>query len=696
MNKIAVFAAISSGAFGAFPVLGADNVNETVIVQATRVEKDIKDVPQSIDVLTSEEINTQRHRTVADAIKAIPNITLSDIAGDYNYVQIRGLPRNLEQANVPIYVDGVPQTSLYGLNLSLLDVESIEFLRGPQGNIYGSNARDGIIVITTKKPANEPTASVKVGSANYDEKSAQLLASSALIDDVLSAKIAINHLKRGGFVENTYLDKSVDDKTQNNLALSFYWTPDTDWSASLYMDYGETDGGAYPYVPGTSQPNRGDDIQTAMDVDGVFEQKSKGVALNLGWDFHPEWAFNSVTGYRSINTFGRFDADLAVTPAAMSMLVDTWLDEEDYFQELRLTSTPGVLPVDWIVGAAYYRVTENNRNRAAMTLMDMDLTKVAGDYSRDTYTAYVDVIWRFAPTWTVNVGGRYTKENYEIDSAFYNLFLNPAQTQGDYSTDYDEFLPKLAISKDFGRDHTLYASYGEGLLSGGGSWMAEETTVSGERLGYGKTYEPETSEVFEFGYKSYWLDRTVMANINLFEARVNNYQYAYPDAGGNARIASIQEVRSRGVEGSISALLTEAWQAALRFGFNDAKITQVDGYTGASMAQGNRVPYAPKYDVHLESTYLAQLSDDWGFTPSISVSHFGEVAQDGQGKRFQDPYWVVNANLNFTYRDDYSIRVWGANLTDERYQTYSVNWGGTDYSTYGEPLRFGLDLEAKF
>lgn len=346
MNKIAVFAAISSGAFGAIPVLAADNVNETVIVQATRVEKDIKDVPQSIDVLTSEEINTQRHRTVADAIKAIPNITLSDIAGDYNYVQIRGLPRNLEQANVPIYVDGVPQTSLYGLNLSLLDVESIEFLRGPQGNIYGSNARDGIIVITTKKPANEPTASVKVGSANYDEKSAQLLASSALIDDVLSAKIAINHLKREGFVENTYLDKSVDDKTQNNLALSFYWTPDTDWSASLYMDYGETDGGAYPYVPGTSQPNRGDDIQTAMDVDGVFEQKSKGVALNLGWDFHPEWAFNSVTGYRSINTFGRFDADLAVTPAAMSMLVDTWLDEEDYFQELRLTSTPGVLPVD--------------------------------------------------------------------------------------------------------------------------------------------------------------------------------------------------------------------------------------------------------------------------------------------------------------------------------------------------------------
>lgn len=693
---VTVVGAIIAGLLGTLPTHAVDSVDETVIVQAARVEKDIKDIPQSMDVLTSEDINTQRYRTVADAIKTIPNMTLSDIAGDYNYIQVRGLPRNLEQANVPIYVDGVPQTSLYGLNLSLVDVESIEFLRGPQGNIYGSNARDGIIVITTKKLANEPTASVKVGAANYNEKSAQVLASSAIIDDELSAKIAINHLTRDGFVDNTHLGKPVDDKTQNNVAISFHWTPDSEWSASLYMDYSDMEGGAYPYVPETTKPDRGDDLKTAMDVEGLFDQTSKGLALNLGWDFHPEWALNSVTGYRSLETFGRFDADLAVTAPAMSSLVDTWLDEEDYFQEFRLTSTPGALPVDWIAGAAYYKVTENNRNRAAMTATNMDLTRVAGDFSRDTYTAYVDALWRFASTWSVNVGGRYTKENYEIDSAFYNMFSSPAQTQGSYSTDYGKFLPKLAISKDFGRDHTVYTSYGEGLLSGGGSWMAEETTTSGQRLGYGKTYAPETSEVVEIGYKSYWLDRTVMANINLFDARVKNYQYAYPDAGNNTRIASIQEVRSRGIEGSISALLTEAWQAALRFGFNDAKITQVDGYTGASMAQGNRVPYAPEHNIHLETTYFAHLSEDWSFTPSMSVSHYGDVAQDGQGKKFQDPYWIVNANLDFTYRDEYSIRLWGANLTDERYQTYSVNWAGTDYSTYGEPLRFGVDLEAKF
>ena len=221
--------------------------------------------------------------------------------------------------------------------------------------------------------------------------------------------------------------------------------------------------------------------------------------------------------------------------------------------------------------------------------------------------------------------------------------------------------------------------------------MAEETTMLGERLGYGKTYAPEMSEVIEVGYKSYWLDRRVMTTMSLFDARVKNYQYSYPD-GAATRIASIEEIRSRGVEGSISALLTDVWQAVLRFGFNDAKVTQVDGYSGASMSSGTRVPNAPKHNINIETTYSAQISDDWVFTPTLSVGHYGQVALDDKGEKFQDSYVIVKSNFEFKYRDDYSIRLWGDNLTDERYKTFSY-YG---LSTYGDPLRFGVDLEAKF
>jgi outer membrane receptor protein involved in Fe transport len=693
MKKNTVVGGVILGLLGTLPVQAQESTDQTIVVQATRVEKDIKDVPQSIDVVTSDDIETNRYQTVADAIKSIPNMVLTATPGDYHYIQVRGLPRNLEQNNVPIYVDGVPQTSLYGLNLRLSDVESIEFLRGPQGNIYGSNARDGIIVITTKKPSDEPSASVKFGLANYNEKSAQLIASSGVGNNDISAKVAIDHLKREGFVDNTYLGKTIDEKTQNNIAFSLNWTPETDWSASLYLDYGRIDGGAYPYVPDNPETDRGDDLKAAMEVENIFDQKSKGAALRIGWNMSPQWALNSVTGYRSIESYGRFDLDLSVSPLLTSMSQDAWINEKDYFQELRLTSTPGELPVDWVIGAAYQRSTEDNRNRRLSNALNLDSAKNSGEFSRDTYTAYVDALWRFLPTWSLNLGGRYTKENYVINSEFYDMFFGPDQTQGRYSTDYDKFLPKLAISKELGDNHTIYSSYGKGLLSGGASWMAEETTMLGERLGYGKTYAPEMSEVIEVGYKSYWLDRRVMTNMSLFDARVKNYQYSYPDPATYAtRIASIQEIRSRGVEGSISALLTDMWQAVLRFGFNDAKVTQVDGYSGASMSSGTRVPYAPKHNINIETTYSAPISDDWVFTPTLSVGHYGQVALDAKGEKFQDSYVIVKSNFEFKYRDDYSIRLWGDNLTDERYKTFSYS----GLSTYGDPLRFGVDLEAKF
>ena len=65
------------GLLGTLPAIAIENVDETMetmIVQAARVDKDIKDIPQSMDFLTSEDMKRSRtrYRTVADAMKSIP------------------------------------------------------------------------------------------------------------------------------------------------------------------------------------------------------------------------------------------------------------------------------------------------------------------------------------------------------------------------------------------------------------------------------------------------------------------------------------------------------------------------------------------------------------------------------------------------------------------------------------------------
>ncbi len=667
----------------------------TVIVYGQRVERDIIEVPVSMDVVSEEQIERLRLGSVADVVKTIPNISMPDIAGDYSYIQVRGMPRHLEQTNVPVYVDGVPHTSMYGLNLPLMDVENIEFLRGPQGNLFGSNARDGVIVITTKKPSNETTAQVSVGVANYGQKSIKAGVSTPLVDDELLMKLSISALKRDGFVQNTHLNKSIDHKDDMAANLGLYWQLNEKVSARLSLDYMTKDLGPAPYANTTNKTmSRGDDLEAAMDIEGTFEQSAKGVSLGVDWHISPDWTLSSVTGYRQQNVYAKYDPDLVVSPPAMAMYIDNWFDEKDYFQEFRLTSTPKASDFDWLFGLAYFRATDDNRQAAHIIAMQSDMTRVASELARDTYTAYVDSTWRFAPSWRLNLGARFTQENFDSNSNFYNAFAG-GDSQGSYNTNYNKFLPKAALTKEFGKDHNVYASYGEGLLSGGATWMYENVTPEQGRTGQTKPYAPETSRVFELGYKAYWLDRTMMTNLAVFDSYVYNYQLPYADAMGNAKISSVNKVRSRGLEGSVNAWIADAWEAVLGFGFNDAKVEEIDGYSGATLAKGSRIPFAPKYNIHSHVVYNGNISNDWQFIPSLSVNYFGDVLLNGSGSITQDPYALINANLEFVYRHDYSIRVWGSNLADERYRTQAFNFGN-EVSTFGDPRQFGVDFTVRY
>lgn len=694
-HKIFLQSSLAMALTLAFSAHSTDTGDEhTVVVYGQRVERDIIKVPVSMDSVDEETIERQRYESIVDVVKTIPNINVFEPAGDYSYIQVRGLPRHIEQPNVPVYVDGVPHTSLYGLNLPLLDVESIEFLRGPQGNLFGSNARDGVIVINTKKPTNETSGRVSVGVANYDQKSLKAGFNAPLIEDELYTKFAISTLKRDGFVENTYLNKDIDHKEEVVANLGFYWEPNQAVSARLTFDYTTKDVGPAPYVNTTSRTlSSGDDLKGAMDIDGIFDQRSKGVSLGVDWNIYPDWTLSSVTGYRQQDIFAKIDADLIPSPPEMSMYIDNWFDERDYFQELRLASTPEVSNWDWLFGAAYFRATDDNQQAIHWVSMNTDTVKVDSELARDTYTVYFDATWRFAPSWRLNFGSRFTQEKFDSDSTFFNAFTG--ESQGSYSKDYSEFLPKIALSKEFGDEHTLYASYGEGMLSGGATWMYEYVTPEQGRTGHNRPYEPETSQVYELGYKGYWADRSVMTSVALFNTYVYDHQLFYPDALGNFQVSSVNEVRSRGIEGTITAWISDAWETVLSVGYNDSEVMEIDGYSGASLTEGSRIPFAPDYNVHAHVVYNGEISDDWQYIPTLSADFFGEVLLNGSGSISQDPYALINANVEFIYRDDYSIRLWGKNVTDERYRTQSFNFGN-EVSIFGDPRQFGVDFSAKF
>lgn len=132
---------------------------EDVIVTATRRAERLQDVPVSITSLSQEEL-TQRGIVNYDGLAtATPGVVLNRASANFNNFTARGIATNGYGANlqstVAIYLDELPISSNGNstiLDPTLYDVERIEFLRGPQGTLFGSGSLAGALRILTHDP----------------------------------------------------------------------------------------------------------------------------------------------------------------------------------------------------------------------------------------------------------------------------------------------------------------------------------------------------------------------------------------------------------------------------------------------------------------------------------------------------------------------------------------------------------------
>lgn len=131
---------------------------DDVYVTATRVEKELQDVPMSVSVMTSEDIKRSPARTIGELLQDVPGVEIRNSGGQgFKRISIRGENPN----RVLILIDGqklVENKSMDGTPL-LIDpsnVERVEVIKGPASVLYGSEAIGGVINIITKKGGDKP------------------------------------------------------------------------------------------------------------------------------------------------------------------------------------------------------------------------------------------------------------------------------------------------------------------------------------------------------------------------------------------------------------------------------------------------------------------------------------------------------------------------------------------------------------
>jgi vitamin B12 transporter len=143
--------------------------SERVSVTAARTPIPVDETGNSITILTREDIERRGHVFLADLLRGLPGLSISRSgpAGAQTQIRVRGAEAN----HVLVRIDGVDVSDAFGADeipleiLTSFDIERIEFVRGPQSGLWGSDALAGVINILTRSEGTPGgTASVEAGS----------------------------------------------------------------------------------------------------------------------------------------------------------------------------------------------------------------------------------------------------------------------------------------------------------------------------------------------------------------------------------------------------------------------------------------------------------------------------------------------------------------------------------------------------
>lgn len=143
---------------------------QQVVVTGTRTEHFIKDVPVRTEVITAQAIENKNAGNLYQALEGIPGIRVENQCSYCNFTMIR--MQGLGAEHTQVLIDGQPMYSglagVYGLQqLSTVDVDKIEVVKGAGSALYGSGAIAGAINIVTKEPGFVPQTSLGLQMGNY-------------------------------------------------------------------------------------------------------------------------------------------------------------------------------------------------------------------------------------------------------------------------------------------------------------------------------------------------------------------------------------------------------------------------------------------------------------------------------------------------------------------------------------------------
>ncbi|WP_262696184.1 TonB-dependent receptor [Kordiimonas aquimaris] len=711
---------------------------EEIVVTARGREESLKSAPLSVSVLSKQTIEDARVNRVDDFIALTSGITIanSQDAGT-NFITIRGMSQTRNgEPPVAVIVDGVLQVNSRTFDQTLFDVENIQVLRGPQGARYGRNATGGAIIINTVGPSESFEGYVRAGVGSGEEYSVEGSISGPITEDTLSYRLSGSYTNRDGVFENFVLDENVDYFEDVTVRGHLLWTPTSNFSADARVNIIRTDAGSlnFSYQPAivdpvTGLPNFDFTIADADLVERNFSANNLGLddrdvtQFSLRMNYQADWGeFSSVTSYDSITQSTGSDqfpytAASSVTFGAFPFFDGTqsqFFDIDAFSQEIRFTSNSDQR-LRWMAGA-YLLLTDRFVSSSIANDLEQGITRVrrepvspasspltsfiADDNDNTAYAFFAAVDYDIAENLELSFAGRYDrderKQTVSPDQGLYanGVVVTPVGAAGAVNqANFGKFQPKVSLRYIATEDFSIYGSWGQGFRSGqfnqnGVGAIAAGAGVSGVSDLLGK----ETTDTFEAGWKSTFLDNRVSLNGALYHTTVKNAPYFVFIGAVSAQVlVPIDEVTIKGGELELTARVTPNLDFYAGLAISDSEVNE---YNVTPSAVGNEAPYVPKSALNIGGQYRTEITSDIGLFMRVDYERRGRQFWDPENTTERSAINLVNARLGIEDNDGaWSLTGSVTNLFDE---VYNSEWVLGGFAHAGQPDIWRLDFRYNF
>lgn len=662
-----------------------DDTIETIVVTGQKIDRSLKETPNSVAVLTSKDIEKLNVQNVADIFNVIPNVS-----GDFNQgFTIRGINAfNVSGGGnsflTSMYLDGapLPYRVVRSGALSVWDLSQVEVFRGPQSTLQGRNALAGAIMLRTQDPTYEYSAKGKITLGEHGQKEFAVAGGGTLIDDMLAFRLAIEDKSLDGDIDNITRGETQNDEDNQTIRAKVLLEPTDTIDALLTMSSSKAEFGPqwalfdYDDSPHDREVWNNSHIYEKTDTD-IYN-------LEVSWEINDQWSFDSITTYSDSEYRYNWDGDMSPEQVVEDNAYIR--NDETFSQEFRFTYESESIQAVTGIYVSKLEVDDKASGERFLSFSDLGLPPLEAlltapaeyggfglpaefsalvvplypnidpvilglnsslEQEVETLAMYGDLTWKITEKFNLLLGLRYDKEEQKNGSqslySINNVMPDPDTLPAPINqvvAGINGTLNGMAESAS-GIEPVADADFDAWLPKVGFSYHVNEdiTTSFIYQRGYRSggvgtniakqdiyTYDPEYTDNYELSFRSVWQGGKLMVNTNVFYTEWSDQQISIQlsTASFDNETINAGESNIKGFETEIFYYPTDA--LSITAGVGLAK-TEFDEFNYVVQSTGNKKDLAGRsFEDSPEWTANIAINYDFGngFSSGVNANYKGD------------------------------------------------------------------------